>query len=120
MNGTYFEVHISAVRRKNSQYSCSLNHALDIEKREAGHAARESERVDCELCYRLVGARIRLVVENVHGAVSHLQEIDVAGDDPQAAGLGRELDAMLALKRLNVVFGEPDRDLDAQSSVRGV
>src|SRR5438552_3050400 len=54
--------------------------AFDVEELEAGDQAREGERVDCQLGNRLVRASIRLVVQDVYGAVAHLQEIDVSGD----------------------------------------
>ena len=87
--------------------------ALDVEQLEARHEPRERERVDRELRDRLVGARIRLVIEDVHGAVAHLQKVDVAGD----RSLGRthprrELDAVLLLERGDVGLCQPDRDLD--------
>ena len=46
--------------------------ALDVEELEAGHEACEGQGVDRELRDRLVGAGVRFVVEDVHGAVSHL------------------------------------------------
>jgi hypothetical protein len=58
--------------------------ALKVEERDAGHV-REGKRVDRELRERLVGARVRLVVEDVDRAVPDLQEIDVAGDDARLA-----------------------------------
>lgn len=45
---------------------------LDVEEFESWHQPRQRERIDRELRDRCVGARIRLVVENVHGAVAHL------------------------------------------------
>ena len=78
------------MRGKISQYSSSLNHAHLMSKSfEAGHEARERERVDRELRDRLVGARVGLVVEDVHAAVSHLQEIDVAGDGARLVAIAR-------------------------------
>lgn len=55
---------------------CTLN----VEEFEAGHAHGERERVDRELRDGLVGARVGLVIKNVHGAVSNLQKVEMSGD----------------------------------------
>jgi hypothetical protein len=84
--------------------------ALDVEELEAWNAPGQCECIDRELGDRLVGRGIRLVVEDVHSAVSDLQEVDVAGDDPWCiADAWAELDAMLAFELGDVVVGEPDR-----------
>ena len=54
--------------------------ALDVEQLETWNPACERKGVDRELRDRPVGARVRLIVEHVHAAVAHLQEIDVPGD----------------------------------------
>ena len=54
--------------------------ALDVRENEAGHEAREGERVNGELRDGFVGARIGLVIEDVDRAVADLQEVDVSGD----------------------------------------
>jgi hypothetical protein len=59
--------------------------ALDVEQLEAGDKTRQRERVDRELRDRPVGAGIRLVVDNMDGAVADLKKVDVSGD----AGIGR-------------------------------
>ena len=79
---------------------------------ESQDGSGQSEGVDGEPGDRLVGTGVRLVVEDVDRAVPHLQKVDVTGDHAWAAGFGRELDAMLALKRCEVILAEPDRDLD--------
>ena len=43
----------------------------------------ECERIDGKLGDRLIRPRIGLVVEDVHGSVSDLKEIDVAVDDEE-------------------------------------
>ena len=53
--------------------------AFDIEHLDAGKAGK-CECVDGKLSDRLVGPSIGLVVEDVHGAVSDLQKINVPGD----------------------------------------
>ena len=72
---------------------------LDVEQLETGHKPRQRERIDRELRDRPVRPCVRLVVQNVHSTVAHLQKIDVSGD----RSLGRthprrELDAVLLLK----------------------
>src|ERR1700675_486079 len=84
--------------------------ALDVEEFEAGHEAREGERVDRELRDRLVGAGVRFVVENVHGAVPDLQEIYVTGDRPGLAVSRHKFDAVLCFECSDVGLGEPDRN----------
>ena len=54
--------------------------AFDIEQHQSGHKPRECKRIDGELGNGLVSVRIGLVVENVDGAISDLQKIDMAGD----------------------------------------
>jgi len=74
--------------------------ALDVEELNAWNAASQSESVDRELGDRLVGRGIGLVVEDVHGAVSDLQEVDVAGDNARGiADAPHELDAVEMLER---------------------
>ncbi len=51
--------------------------ALDIEELEARHQTREGERVDRQLRDGLIRTGIRLIVEDMHGAVADLQEVDV-------------------------------------------
>jgi hypothetical protein len=68
-----------SVRGKHWQYSLSLNQAHLIEHLDAGKAGK-CECVDGKLSDRLVGPSIGLVVEDVHGAVSDLQKINVPGD----------------------------------------
>jgi hypothetical protein len=50
--------------------------ALDVKKANAGEP-RECERVKRELRDRLIGAGVGLVVENVDGAVAHLEKVNV-------------------------------------------
>ena len=71
--------------------------------------------VDRQLRDRPIGAGVRLVVEDVHGAVAHLKEVDVAGD----AGIGRRIgaaqqNAVLALQLQDLGGREPDRHLDGE------
>ena len=67
-------------------YSSSLNHAhLMSNNFEAGNEPRERERIDRQLRDRLVGACVGFVIQDMHRTVSHLQEIDVAGDDARFA-----------------------------------
>jgi hypothetical protein len=49
----------------------------------------------------------------VHGAISHLQEVDVAGDAPGAAARRQQSYAVLVLKRGDVGRVEPDGPLGA-------
>ena len=85
--------------------------AFDVEELEAGHADGERERVDRELRDRLVGARIGLVIEDMHGVVSDLQKIDVAGDASAAPHPPRAR-CRISFECGDVVFGEPDGNLD--------
>ena len=85
--------------------------AFDVEELQARHAHRERERVDRELRDGLVGACIGFVVQDVHGVVSDLQKIDVARDAARRP-TRRERDAVACFKCADLVFGEPDRNLD--------
>ena len=87
--------------------------AFDIEKPQARQPG-ERERVNHELRDRLVGAGVRLVIEDVHGAVADLQEVDVASDALSTAALWQQPDAVVALKRGDVVGCKPDRHLDGE------
>ena len=89
--------------------------AFDVEEPEAGDQTGQRERVDRELCDRPIDAGIRLVIQDVHGAVAHLKEVDVAGD----AGIGRRIgaaqqNAVLALQLQDLGGREPDRHLDGE------
>jgi hypothetical protein len=87
--------------------------ALDVEELEVGNQARERKRIDRELGDWLVGSCIRFVVQDMHRAVSYLQEIDVTGDDSLPIVLaGREFDAMRRFERGDVGLCQPDRDLN--------
>jgi hypothetical protein len=66
--------------------------ALNVEELEARYAARERERVDRELGNRRIRVCVRLVVEDVDGAVSHLKKVDMARDNSGGSGFRRELD----------------------------
>ena len=70
--------------------------AFDVEEFQAGHSDGERERIDRELRDWLVRARIRFVVEDVHGVVSDLQKVDVARDAARRP-TRRELDAVSGL-----------------------
>ena len=85
--------------------------AFDVKQPEAGEP-RERERIDRELRDRLVGAGVRLVIEDVHGAVADLQEIDVAGEDAGLVAFGQESDAVLRLQRVDIRSREPDWNFD--------
>ena len=85
--------------------------AFDVEEFQARHADRERQRIDRELRDRLVGARIGFVVKDMNGIVAHLQKVDVAGDAARRP-TRRELDAVACFKCADLVFGEPDGDLD--------
>ena len=61
--------------------------ALDIEEPQS-RQARERQRIERELRDRLVGPRVRLVIKNMDGAVAHLEEVDVAGEDARGASFG--------------------------------
>ncbi len=88
--------------------------ALDVEQLQARHADREGKCVDRELRDGLVRARIRLVVEDVHGVVAHLQKVEVAGDAARIGfGARRKLDPVFRFKAGDFCLGEPDRDFDS-------
>jgi hypothetical protein len=87
--------------------------AFDVEKPDAGEAG-DRERVDRELSDRLVRTRIRFVVQDVHGAVSDLDKIDVAGDHARRRGLGCEFDRVFSFDRCDVILRQPNRDLDGE------
>ena len=70
---------------------------LDVEELEAGDEARQRERIDRELGDRSIGASVRLIVEDVHGAIAHLEKVDVSGEAAGCA-FGHDRDAMFALK----------------------
>ena len=89
--------------------------AFDIEELQARHAYRERERIDRQLRDWLVRARIGFVVKDVHGVVSHLQKVDVARDAARRP-TRRELDAISCFKVADLVFGEPDRNLDGDGA----
>ena len=78
----------SSERGKNSQYCSSLNQAHLISKSLKSGQARERERIERELRDRLIRSGVRLVVENMDGAVAHLEEVDVAGEDARGASFG--------------------------------
>jgi hypothetical protein len=80
---------------------------LDVKEFQAGYADRERERVDRELRNRLVRARIRFVIEDMHGVVADLQKVEVAGDRARRP-TRRELDPVSRFELGNLVFGEPD------------
>src|SRR5206468_1927247 len=89
--------------------------ATDIEETQTWHKLGQRQRVDRELGERLVRADIGFVVEDVHGAVAHLQEVDVAGD--RLVGrlvAGVKPDPMLAFQGSDVARREPDRHLDSE------
>ncbi len=89
--------------------------AFDVEEFKARHADRERERVNRQLRNWLVRARIGFVIENMHGVVSDLQEVDVAGDRARRP-TRRKLDAVSRLKLCDLVFDEPDRDFDGDGT----
>jgi hypothetical protein len=74
--------------------------ALDIDQFQPGHEARKRQRINGKLGDRFLG-RVRLVVEGVHRAVAHLQEIDVPGNDTWAASVDRKHDAVFLFKPLD-------------------
>ena len=60
-------------------------------------------------CERAVGAGVGLVIEDMHRAVAHLQEVDMAGDGLVGRRiLGQKPDAVVALKCCDVRAREPD------------
>src|SRR5271166_1598019 len=81
--------------------------AFDVEEFEAGHTDRERERIDRQLRDGLVGARVRLVIENMHGVVSDLQKVDMAGDRARRP-TRRKLDPASCFEVADLVFGKPD------------
>ena len=89
--------------------------AFDVEEFQARHADRERQRVDRELRDRLVRARIGFVIEDVHGIVAHLQKVDMAGDRARRP-TRRELDAVARFEFADLVFGEPDGNLDGDGA----
>ena len=89
--------------------------AFDVEELQTGHADGERERIDRQLRNWLVRARIGFVVENVHGVVSDLQKVDMAGDGARRP-TRRELDAISCFKVADLVFGEPNRNLDCDGA----
>jgi hypothetical protein len=87
--------------------------AFDVEKLEAWIPAGQRQSIDRELGDRLVGGRIRPVVQDVDGTVSDLQKVDVACDHSRCiADASAELDTVPVLERRDILLGEPDRDLD--------
>jgi hypothetical protein len=90
--------------------------ALDVEQPQSWDEARERQCVDRELRDRFVRAGVRLVVEDVDSAVPDLEEVEVAGNDARGAGtVRRNFDAQLPFERGDVVFAQPDGDLDRDS-----
>jgi hypothetical protein len=87
--------------------------ALDVKEPDAGEAG-DRQRIDRELSNRLVGTCIRFVVQDVHGAVSDLEKIDVAGDHARHRGLGRKFDRVFSFDRCDVILRQPNRDLDGE------
>ena len=85
--------------------------AFDIEEFQARHADGERERIDRQLRDRLIRARIRFVIENVHGIVAHLQNVEVARDAARRP-TRREFNAVARFEFADLVFGEPDGNLD--------
>jgi hypothetical protein len=66
-----------------------------------------------ELRERAVGAGVRLVVKNMHRAVAHLQEVDMAGAGLIGRrALGQKPDAVVTLKHGDLGARQPDRHLD--------
>jgi hypothetical protein len=104
------------VRGKNSQYSSSLNpSALDVEEFEAGDALSERQRVNRELRDRPIGPGVRLVIENVYGAVANLKKVNVAGD----GGVGRRIGgaqqhAVLPFQFEEFLSGQPNGNFDGK------
>ena len=82
--------------------------AFNVEELDAGQAGK-GERINSELCDRLVGAGVWFVVENVHGAIANLHEVNVTGDGLAGAA---DDNAMLGFERLNVICGEPNRNFN--------
>ena len=55
------------------------------------------------------GARVRFVIKNVHGVVSDLQKVDVAGDRARRP-TRRKLDPVFCFEVADLVFGNPPDD----------
>jgi hypothetical protein len=55
--------------------------AFDVEELDACEA-RDRKRIYRKLSDWLVRTRVGFVIENVHGAVSDLEKVDVTGDRP--------------------------------------
>jgi hypothetical protein len=53
--------------------------ALDVEQAQSRYEPRQREGIDGKLGYRLVGAGVGLVVEDMYGTVPDLQEVEMAG-----------------------------------------
>jgi hypothetical protein len=60
-----------------------------VEQLQAGNEARQRERVNGKLGDGFVGARVRLVVEDVDGAVADLQKIDMSCDEARVVAVAR-------------------------------
>ena len=94
--------------------------AFESEQRNAGEVP-ERERVDRELCERLVGGGVGFVIEDVNGAIPDLKEVDVASDHALIAGILRnERNSPPRFERCDVLFAEPYRNFagDRDRSVR--
>src|SRR5271166_5541878 len=89
--------------------------AFDVEELQAGHADGERECIDRQLRDGLVGARTGFVVENVHGVVSDLQKVDMAGDGARRP-TRRKLDPVSCFEVADLVFGKPNRNLDGNGA----
>ncbi len=74
--------------------------ALDIEEPQF-RQARKRQRVEGELRDRLIRPGVRLVVEDMDGAIAHLEEVDMAGEDARGNSFGQELNTVLNLKRVD-------------------
>ena len=84
---------------------------FDVEEFEARHADGERECIDRELRDRLVSARIGFVIKDVHGIVTHLQKVSVSRDAARRP-TRREFEAVFGFKVSDLVFREPDWNLD--------
>src|SRR5205814_745404 len=72
--------------------------ALDVEQPQSGDEARERQCINRELCDRPVRAGVRLVIEDMDGAVPDLEKVEMTGDDARGAGVaGCNFDAELPL-----------------------
>src|SRR5690349_14850681 len=85
--------------------------AFNVEQPQASQAG-QCESVQRELCDGLIGAGVRLVVENVHGTIADLEEIDVARENSSVARLLSEAYAVFYFERLNICLLQPDRNFD--------